>query len=289
MPLPATYASPLDLPFNRSCLGDDFQLLPPDAGVTGPPLWLVLSGLDLLVRRDENGLHLPDGDNPPAASAALLIGSWQGRPCYALAVDRESDVPSGLERQPLNAAEPELSIELLSLGALAAQLLQWDRSSRFCSRCGVESAYIAGERGRRCPACRHERYPAIHPCVIVVVRRGDELLLARKAEWPPGRYGLVAGFVDPGEALEEAVTREVLEETGIRVTNIRYIGSQAWPFPSQIMAGFVADYAGGAIAVDPHELEDARWFRYDSLPQLPPRRSIARFLIDRAVEAIDVA
>jgi NAD+ diphosphatase len=114
----------------------------------------------------------------------------------------------------------------------------------------------------------------------VLVKRGNELLLTRKAEWPLGRYSLVAGFLDLGESLEECAIREVREETGIEITNVRYVGSQNWPFPAQLMAGFVADYAGGEIVVEHSELEDARWFHLDALPPLPPSRSIARWIID---------
>jgi NAD+ diphosphatase len=121
--------------------------------------------------------------------------------------------------------------------------------------------------------------------VIVVVRRNDEVLLVRKAEWVAGRYGLVAGFLDMGECLEEAVVREVMEETGIRIKNLRYVGSQSWPFPSQLMAGYVADYDGGDIVIETKELEDARWFPVDALPLLPPKRSIARYLIDTFAKA----
>ena len=118
--------------------------------------------------------------------------------------------------------------------------------------------------------------------MIVAVRRPGEILLTRKREWAPNRYSLVAGFLDPGECLEEAVAREVQEETGIQVTNIRYAGSQCWPFPSQVMTGFTADYAGGEVVVEEKELEDAGWFPLDALPDLPPKRSIARYLIDGA-------
>lgn len=104
--------------------------------------------------------------------------------------------------------------------------------------------------------------------------------MTRKQEWPPGRYSLVAGFLDFGESLEECAIREVREETGIEIENVRYVGSQNWPFPAQLMAGFVADYAGGEIKVDISELEDARWFAFDALPSLPPKRSIARHIID---------
>ena len=120
----------------------------------------------------------------------------------------------------------------------------------------------------------------MHPAVIVVVRDGDRVLLARKAIWAPGRYALVAGFVDNGESFEGTVAREVKEEVGVDVTDIRYVGSQNWPFPSQLMVGFVATYADGEIKVDAEELEDARWFPCSNLPSLPSRHSISRYIID---------
>ena len=139
---------------------------------------------------------------------------------------------------------------------------------------------MTGSWGRFCSSCGYEHFPAIHPCSIVLVRRDDQFLLVRKKEWAAGRYGLVAGFLDMGESLEECAIREVREETGIEICNIRYVGSQNWPFPAQLMAGFVADYADGDICADPHELEDARWFPADALPNLPTRRSIARWIIE---------
>ena len=131
------------------------------------------------------------------------------------------------------------------------QALWWESTSGHCPRCGERTERIAGEWGKRCPRCRYEHYPHLHPAVIVLVRDGDRCLLARKAGWAPGRYALVAGFVDNGESLEGTVAREVKEEVGVDVTDIRYVGSQNWPFPSQIMVGFVATYAGGEIARGP--------------------------------------
>ena len=176
--------------------------------------------------------------------------------------------------------EPEISIALLSLAALGQQMVRWQKNSQHCSACGAEMSFLAGEWGRECQGCARQHYPHIHPCIIVLIHRGDEVLLTRAAHWVAGRYGLVAGFVEPGECLEETVVREVKEETGIDIKNIRYVGSQAWPFPSQIMTGFTAEYAGGEVQVDTHELEDARWFARDDLPPLPSKRSISRFLID---------
>ena len=158
--------------------------------------------------------------------------------------------------------------------------MRWQKNSAYCANCGGSCDWNGDGWGRRCDSCQRHHFPHIHPCVIVLIRRGDELLLVRKANWVPGRYSLVAGFVDSGECLEDAVRREVREETGVEVDNIRYIGSQGWPFPSQIMAGFVADYVGGEVKIQLSELEDGGWFHVDHLPRLPSRRSIARYLID---------
>jgi NAD+ diphosphatase len=170
--------------------------------------------------------------------------------------------------------------ELLTLGGIALQALHWEATSRHCPRCGEGTARIDGEWGKRCVRCGYEHYPHLHPAVIVLVRDGDRCLLARKAGWAQGRYALVAGFVDNGESLEAAVAREVKEEVGVEVEDVRYVGSQNWPFPSQLMVGFVAEYAGGELRVDPEELESASWFPADALPPGPSRHSIARFILD---------
>jgi len=276
-PLPEFYPSPQHLPFNNEALKTQLQREPPDADPGGDGCWLLLRGSELLLENLELPASLPTGLDD---STAIYLGRWQGRPCRALAVSRSAVLPENLMPESLQAAEPRLSIELLSLGALAAQMLHWERNSARCSRCGGEQERLPGEWGKKCRACGALHFPHIHPCVIVLVRRGAEVLLVRKAEWVAGRYGLVAGFLDLGECLEEAVVREVREETGIRIKNLRYVGSQSWPFPSQLMAGYVADYDGGDIVIETRELEDARWFPVDALPLLPPKRSIARYLID---------
>jgi NAD+ diphosphatase len=163
---------------------------------------------------------------------------------------------------------------------MAMQALHWESTSGHCPRCGVPTERIPGEWGKRCPACRYEHFPHLHPAVIVLVRDGDRCLLTRKAGWTAGRYGLVAGFVDNGESLEGAARREVKEEVGVDVDELAYVGSQNWPFPSQVMIGFVARYAGGELVIDHEELEDARWFPCDALPSRPSRHSIAGFMLD---------
>ena len=286
-PLPERFDSPVHLPFNAAALRGKYRAAPPDADPGGPGVWVLLRGGELLVSEEGEDPVLPEellaapGDR---ATPPLYIGTWEGRPCRALRWGREQELPAGLRPESLLAGDPQLPIDLLSLGGTAGQILHWQRLSRYCSRCGGALEPLAGEWGKRCPDCDYSHFPHIHPCAIVLVRRGRELLLTRKAQWPAGRYSLVAGFVDFGECLEECARREIAEETGIEVKNIRYVGSQCWPFPSQLMAGFVAEYVGGDVRVDERELEDARWFSIDALPLLPPRRSIARYILDGALE-----
>lgn len=283
-PLPLSYPSPLYLPFNAEALAGRLQPQPADADPGGEGFWLLLRGNELALVDGAEGLQLPEGPLPADfagdAVNTLYLGLWDGRPCRALSLAREREFPPSLPLENLMASEPRIDIDLLSLAGRAGQMLHWEQNSRICSRCGGSTERLPGEAGKKCQSCGYAHFPHIHPCVIVLIHRPGELLLARKAEWPAGRYGLVAGFLDCGECFEEAVTREIAEETGLRVRDIRYLGSQCWPFPSQVMAGFVAAWEGGELQVDHKELEDARWFPLNALPQLPPRRSIARYLID---------
>ena len=169
----------------------------------------------------------------------------------------------------------------------AVQIVEWDRTHRFCGRCGGPTELAPDERARRCPACGLSAFPRVAPAVIVCVTHEDRILLARGTRFPGVMYSVLAGFVEPGESLEECVAREIEEEVGIRVADIRYFGSQPWPFPHSLMIGFTASYAGGEIAIDPVEIMDAQWFTRDALPPLPPRISIARHLIDAYVHGTD--
>jgi len=275
------------LPFNIDCLRGAFA---PAKRGTKPPTergsWLIIQGQKLLVVPDGDRFRLPSGARPAKLDGALGEAIWLGTlggdtECWVAALPGDAVVPDEFQRETLvPMAGTRLPDDLLSLGGMAMQALWWESTSGFCPRCGEPTERLAGEWGKRCPKCKYEHYPHLHPAVIVVVRDGDRVLLARKAIWAPGRYALVAGFVDNGESLEGCVAREVKEEVGVDVKDIRYVGSQNWPFPSQLMVGFVATYAGGEIKVDAEELEDARWFPCTSLPSLPSRHSISRFLID---------
>lgn len=283
-PLPVFYPSPLYLPFNTEALVARLRVEPAGADPGGEGCWLLLRGNELALVAAGEALELPVGALPAElahlAGSAVYLGFWDGRPCRAVSLPWDQALPPGLQLENLLASDPRVDIGLLSLAGRAGQMLHWQNNSRICSRCGGANEALPGESGKKCRDCGYAHFPHIHPCVIVLIHRPGEVLLARKAEWPAGRYGLVAGFVDFGECFEEAVSREIAEETGLRVRDIRYVGSQCWPFPSQIMAGFEAAWEGGEVQVDPKELEDARWFALDQLPQLPPRRSIARYLID---------
>lgn len=284
--LPDYFPSPVDLPFNRASLNDNFCPATPDQDPGGNGVWLLLQGMNLLTVETNHGQQLPEGDSPllTSESPPLYIGQWQGQPCRLLHVSHAMEMPPQLHKQPLRAIEPKVSLPLLSLAGIGQMILHWEHASRYCGNCGEKMIRLPEEWGKECHACHRLHFPRIHPCVIGLVIKGDEILLVRKAEWADERYGLVAGFVEFGECLEEAMVRELAEETNIKITNIRYLGSQSWPFPSQLMCGFVADYADGEIELLDHELAEAGWFKLDCLPILPPKRSIARHLIDRAGE-----
>jgi NAD+ diphosphatase len=274
------------LPFNRDCLGAAF--VPAKRGdkpreVAGD--WLIVQEQRLLVCPDGDSFRLPSGPAPADLEGALgpplWLGTRAGTECWVATIARDVPVPKSLRAETLVPMQgTRLPDDLLSLGGMAMQALWWEQTSGHCPRCGERTERLEGEWGKRCPQCRYEHYPHLHPAVIVLVKDGDRCLLARKAGWAAGRYALVAGFVDNGESLEGAVAREVKEEVGVDVKDIRYVGSQNWPFPSQLMVGFVAAYAAGDITIDADELEDARWFPSDSLPGLPSRHSISRFIID---------
>lgn len=275
------------LPFNRESLRGQFVPAkngdePQDRGGT----WLLVQEHALWTHGagGEPGWRLPQAPLPEEVARSLdpivHLGLYRGAPCWAAAVPAGTHVPRGFQRESLMPAETRLTDDALSLGGLALQALHWESTSRHCPRCGAGTTRIEGEWGKRCPGCGYEHYPHLHPAVIVLVRDGERVLLTRKSFWPAGRYGLVAGFVEVGESLEGAALREVREEVGVEIRDLRYVASQYWPFPSQLMVGFTAAYAGGDLAVNRQELEDARWFSVHALPDLPPRLSIARFLLD---------
>ena len=213
---------------------------------------------------------------------ALYVGDWGGIACHAVDVAQFPEIASG-EPTPLRAIFAQAGPEAFALAGRATQLLDWQATHRYCGRCATPTERQPGEAAMRCPACGLLAYPRIAPAVMVLVRDGERLLLARSPHFKPGVYSALAGFVEPGETLEQCAAREVREEVGLEIANLRYFDSQPWPFPHSLMVAFFADYAGGEIVPDPSEIEAADWFTADALPLLPDPVSISRRLIDAAL------
>lgn len=274
-----------NLPFNSTIIRDLFVPLPPEQEPDNTPgFWAVLQESSLLMLSGSQQSLLSDGSLPKGIvpeTEPLKIGLWQGKPLRVMRIAPGTLLPAEYEALPFQGPDMRLDNTLATIAGRASQILHWERRSRFCSHCSGELIRIPASWGKRCPSCGDEHFPHIHPCIIVLVRHGDELLLIRNASWNTGRFSLVAGFLDFGESLEECVQREVREEAGIEVTNIRYVGSQCWPFPSQQMIGFIADYASGEVKPDGVEVVEAGWFHVDALPMSPGgKRSISRWIID---------
>jgi NAD+ diphosphatase len=242
--------------------------------------WIYFQRGELWIDEDATVLRAAPDALGVSPVRTVHLGALDGRPCLAAEL-ADGRAPADARFLPLRAALQALPTELFAVPATAAELLHFEDTHRFCSRCGGPLTPSATDRAKRCDACRVDFYPRIAPCVIVVVRDGPRVLLTHVGDRP--FWALVAGFLEPGETLEECVAREVREETGIEIDDLRYFGSQPWPFPSQLMVGFLARYAGGEIAVDRNELDEARWFSFEALPPLPPRLSIARRMLEASL------
>jgi len=214
----------------------------------------------------------------------LYFGKLGDAHLYAAEAPRGAEAPGGMAWQGLRVLFSVLEDAHFALAGRAVQLVDWDRNHQFCGRCGAPTEPKNDERGRICKACRLTFYPKIAPAVMALVRRGNEILLGRSPHFPPGMYSALAGFVEPGETLEQCIAREVLEEVGVHVTKVEYFASQPWPFPNSLMIAFFCEYAGGEIAPQETEIEAAEWFDIFQLPKLPSKISIARRLIDAAIE-----
>jgi len=211
------------------------------------------------------------------------LGLLGGQNCFTVEVPEGVAPPSGMRFEGLRRIHTLMGEMSFALAGRALQIVDWDRTSQFCGRCGAKTTAHATERAKECPQCGFLQFPRLAPAIIVLIQRGHEILLARGRRFESPIYSTIAGFVEPGETLEEAVLREVKEETGITVKDIRYFGSQPWPFPHSLMVGFTASFASGEIALSDGENVDAHWFTANDLPQLPGKLSIARKLIDSFV------
>jgi NAD+ diphosphatase len=266
--------------------GDEFVLSSEPGRANGEPFIFAFAGRDLVLADDGFPSLAALGPNA-SLEGAICIGTWSnGRTCLALALP-DAPLPAGLRNIGLRAVHGELGPAAFAIASRAAQLLTWDREHRFCGRCGMPTERAAGEAARVCPACDLRSYPRISPVIMVLIYRGREVLLARNSRNVTGAFSALAGFVEAGETLEETIVREVHEEVGVEIRDIRYFGSQSWPFPHSLMIAFTAAYAGGDIVPDGVEIEEARFFDIDALPKLPPAGlSIASRLIANVTERL---
>ena len=253
----------------------------------GTACWFAFRGSALLVH-EEGPVRVPEADSLDELDLEAYpykpIGSLKGRPCYVVDLDSDAEPPEGMVFRDLRGLFSTIDGNLFRIAGRAIQILEFDRTHQFCGRCAGRTVQGPDELSRKCTRCGTVYHPRLSPAAIVLVRRGDdELLLARSPGFPKGMYSVLAGFVEPGESIEETISREVLEEVGVEVKNVRYFGSQPWPFPHSLMIGFTADYAGGEIEQQAGEIEDDVWYRIDAFPDLPPRVSIARAMIDEFV------
>lgn len=252
-------------------------------------LWFLIKDQKLLMKTEGGkGIILQSSDLRKLGLEPLhrqYLGSLNDRPCYAAEVSESTRISDPLFafKDPRRVFE-WLDEEEIWIAALANQLVHWNRNHQYCGKCGHPTQDKKDERAKVCPNCGLINYPRLSPAVIVAVIKGNQILLAHSRRYPKGLYSVLAGFVEPGETLEECLQREVREEVGIEVKNIRYFGSQPWLFPDSFMIAFTAEYAGGEIAVDHSEILDAGWFFPDSLPSIPTKISISRKMIDWFIE-----
>lgn len=255
---------------------------PPQRGASA--LWFAFDSGKILVRMDGDLPSLPVCAHPADHGLEVVqehyLGTYGGEHCYAAELARQQIPPNGHTLLGLRDMLGHIDDTLAGISGRAAQILEWNRNHKFCGRCGGETVPRQDERARTCVPCKRTSYPPVAPVIMVLIKDGRKLLLARKVGWGNTRYSALAGFVEPGETLESTVIRETREEVGVEIKNIQYFGSQPWPFPNNLMIAFTADYAGGPVKPDGVEIEEATFFDVDDLPNLPPGISISRRMIN---------
>jgi NAD+ diphosphatase len=249
---------------------------------------LLFRGHDLLVREQDGTISLPivnEADVAPfAPSAVLFLGTLNGTPCMTGEVSADCSLPDSWRTIDIRSLFNHVDEAAYAVVGYASQILRWQRSSRFCPVCGQPLDGFGEQWMRQCRQCKYTAYPPVTPAILLLIHDGPHILLAHKPGWGP-RYSIIAGFVEPGETLEACAQREAFEEVGIEVTDVIYHGNQSWPFPHQLMVGFMATYSSGIITPDQIEIDKAAWFRFDQLPELPPLLSLSRQLITKWVNS----
>lgn len=253
-----------------------------DTGI--PEWWFVFRGQKMLLKQDESGASVPKlralSEMGLSAVYQRVIGELRERPCFVACVEDDCSVPAGTDFHSLRTIFGMIEESSFSMAMRALSIVNWENTHRYCGRCGSPVLRREDILAQQCTDCDLIIFPRISPAVIVLVEREGKVLLARASGFRERLYSVIAGFVEPGESLEQTVKREIREEIGIGVKDIQYFGSQPWPFPDSLMIGFTAQYAEGEIEADGEEIVEAQWFAPNELPDIPDKISISRALID---------
>ena len=238
----------------------------------------------LLYRNKEGGYFIPSAENfknlREKPGKLVFIGRYDEQNCFAGELINRVNNKNNIISCKLRKTYGLIGLELFRIAGYAFQIITWDKNSRYCGRCGGKTEEMEKEMAKICPKCNLIAYPTISPAAIVAVIKDDTILLARAKRFRGKLYSVLAGFVEAGENIEECIHREIKEEVGIKVKNIKYFGSQSWPFPNSLMIAFTAEHHKGEISLDEEEIVDAGWFKADELPKTPGKPSIAKDLID---------
>ena len=242
--------------------------------------WFIFFNDQLLLQKKGETYTIPYSINPPVPVKNVLeVSLLEDMPACTASVDTPLEETAEYLPMGLRASYDYLDPVLHKIAGKAYELIYWDQHSRFCPSCGTKTV-MQTTISKQCPNCKYEIYPVVSPAILVLIRKGDAILLVHARNFRGSFYGLVAGFLETGETLEECVRREVMEETGLEINNITYFGNQPWPYPSNLMVGFIADYVSGTIRLQDEELSEGAFFTKDTLPELPRKLSLARKMID---------
>jgi NAD+ diphosphatase len=260
----------------------------PNKENTEDAYWFLFNSHKMLVKLQDNNVKIPFSKNLEefniSPERSHHLGTFNGHPCYSGELENKTDTPNGMVFRDLRSLYELIDEDLYLLAGRASQIVNWDRTHQFCGQCGSPTVTKDDEMAKICPECGFISFTRLSPAVITAITKEGKLLMALHTRTPGDMYGLIAGFVEPGETLTEAVQRETMEEVGLTLKNIKYFASQPWPYPNSLMIAFTADYKSGEINVDGNEITDAKWFSADELPRIPSRMSIAGELIDWYIE-----
>ncbi len=260
------------------------RFTPTHISLTSPPsigVYFIFSGFDLIVTED-NKLVTDSSPFSEHIENILNIGSLDNTPCFV--AEYSGEIPAGFKTEHLRTSYTILGDNLFEIARYAFHMVHWHKTSKYCGKCGAPTEIHSKENAKICTQCKYVMFPKISPAVLIAIVRDNKILLAQAKSFTRPIYSTLAGFVEPGETLEECVHREVFEEVGIRVKNLNYFGSQPWPFPDSLMVAFTAEWDSGEISLSEDEMVDAGWFDKDSLPPQPDSRSIAKRLINWFIE-----